>query len=640
MNSSSSVLIIGHPRPDEVRFGAQCAGTLEEALHYLNEKSASIIVFGRTAKAQQFDRLRARLEETSSAHWVVVTDGLKPSQLISTVNTGRVRAFLPNFETPDFDLKVQTALEAFQNIRQSETLETLLEEQNHHLSQLSLELEQRVNRRQKTLQRSRQKLAFANQKQESLSRALMGVHRASSLSEIESVLNDVFNPFLNLSWVRIVFENQTLIPDLPGEIVFKAEIPLPDQPLKGYILFARSKEQPFNSDESEFFFEVSEAVSLALRRMAKIDLAESLKQQWDATFDSISHPLCIVDHEYRILRTNLAFVREVPDRGHGRRAEDVFNQDVFKVFFGHAEDLRHLGFDFQIRLLRGDGSATEYFDVLCQPLNFELSGRQAHLVIFRNVSDQIKLERRVLESSKLAELGTIASSIAHELNNPLGGMLSFLQLILMDIDKSHAAFDDVKEMEAATLRCKDIVQNLLGFARRQDLGSAEELDLLEVVKRSIKLIELQSKSKGIAIELDGESGACPFQGSANALSQAICNLLQNAIDAIADEIVKKPSFTGLITIALHKESAQYLIRVTDNASGIRPEHQTQVFTPLFTTKDPGSHAGLGLTVAYTIVTEHRGSLEILSQTGSGTSAILALPRPEFTKSSRGFDREI
>jgi signal transduction histidine kinase len=218
--------------------------------------------------------------------------------------------------------------------------------------------------------------------------------------------------------------------------------------------------------------------------------------------------------------------------------------------------------------------------------------------------------------------------MAHELNNPLGGMLSFLQLIRMDLSQIDPLRPDIVAMEEAALRCRDIILNLLGFARRQELEDMANIDLMEVVHRSIKLIELQSKSKGIQIRLKARTGPLPLKASPNALSQAICNLLQNSIEAIAEKMESEPLFPGEIQIEIHTEGQHYQIRITDNGLGIRSEHLSQVFTPLFTTKDPMTNSGLGLTLAYTIIQEHQGSLEILSQKGSGTSAILSLPRLE------------
>jgi two-component system NtrC family sensor kinase len=245
------------------------------------------------------------------------------------------------------------------------------------------------------------------------------------------------------------------------------------------------------------------------------------------------------------------------------------------------------------------------------------------LMLLRPITEEMRYERRILEASKLAELGTIGSSIAHELNNPLGGMLSFLQLILMDLKPGEGVQPEIKAMEGAVLRCRDIVQNLLSFSRKQDLGELTHTDLWDVVEKSVKLIELQSKSKGILIEL-GPRASSPVIVSSGALSQALCNLLQNSIDAISEKLKSDPLFPGKIGIAVNRRDGMVQLTISDNGPGIRPEIQSQVFNPRFTTRDPEIYSGMGLTTAFTIVSDHHGSLEILSQLGSGTTAILRL----------------
>ncbi len=164
----------------------------------------------------------------------------------------------------------------------------------------------------------------------------------------------------------------------------------------------------------------------------------------------------------------------------------------------------------------------------------------------------------------------------------------------------------------------------MSFARKQDLGDFTEIDLWDVLERAIKLIELQSKSKGIQIRFQRGKKSL-VRGSANAISQALCNILQNSVDAITDRIQSDPLFPGLIEVQLEATSERQTIKISDNGSGIRPEHQSQIFNPLFTTRDPSIYNGMGLTTAFTIIGEHGGSLEVLSQTGSGTTAIIALP---------------
>ncbi len=152
-----------------------------------------------------------------------------------------------------------------------------------------------------------------------------------------------------------------------------------------------------------------------------------------------------------------------------------------------------------------------------------------------------------------------------------------------------------------------------------------EIHMRDVVDKSVKLIELQSKSKGIAIITKNGTDEHVVSASENALTQAVCNVLQNSIDAIGDRLALDPLYPGRLTLELSKDESKVYLRISDNGTGIKPEVQTRIFNPLFTTRDPGLFGGMGLTTAFTIISEHHGSLEILSQTGSGTTAIVALP---------------
>src|SRR5690606_2311847 len=128
------------------------------------------------------------------------------------------------------------------------------------------------------------------------------------------------------------------------------------------------------------------------------------------------------------------------------------------------------------------------------------SGEPAVFVnLYHDITKQLKMERQIMESTKLAELGTIGSSIAHELNNPLGGILSFTQLIKMDMSPDHPLYPDIVEMEAGVQRCKEIVQNLLGFTRNPNIDQEDDINLWEVMQRALKIVELQTKSLGVEV---------------------------------------------------------------------------------------------------------------------------------------------
>lgn len=620
MNTSSSVLVVGHPHPERMDIGAAMAPDFATARKITERSRPAIVVFGRTKQKEFVDFCRFLKNSAPDAQWILSAEGLKPQQIVEFANSGRLFDLIEGFDDPSLTEKLQAALEAAGHRAQQKKLAELFADQSQNLIRLSQDLEGRVDRRNKVLRNSIKNLESTRIRLDTFHRALTGVHRADSVLQMEQTLNETLNAIIPGIQVLIRFAHQSSLTRAaaanPG--VLAIEIPFRHEKIKGEMLFSTADQRKFNTSETDYLHEVAEALALALSRLNKLDLAATLKSQWQATFDSIPHPLCLATDQFEIVKLNRAFQQACAD--HSFR--DLIGMNCFHVFF--SPEFKPAD-ENTFRASREGRDGLEHFEISTERMNLTHGDHSLRMILLRPVTDEVRYERRIFEASKLAELGTIGSSIAHELNNPLGGILSFLQLILLDMKNGHRLHSDIKAMEQATLRCRDIVQNLLSFARKQDLGSFVEVDLRDVVEKAVKLIELQSKSKGIAIVNKDPGQPFPVSASENALSQAVCNLLQNSIDAISDKLGTDPLYPGRISLELNRDESTAYLRVSDNGTGIRSEHQTRIFNPLFTTRDPGLFSGMGLTTAFTIISEHHGSLEILSQTGSGTTAIIALP---------------
>jgi two-component system NtrC family sensor kinase len=186
-------------------------------------------------------------------------------------------------------------------------------------------------------------------------------------------------------------------------------------------------------------------------------------------------------------------------------------------------------------------------------------------------------------------------------------------------------------MEKGALRCRDIVQSLLGFTRKSTSDNLEIIDMREVLEQALKITELQTRSLGIATKLKLPEEMIYLKGQFNALAQAIRNILQNSQEAIVEKLRQQSSQQreqGRIEITLHNEKEGISIGVRDNGAGFDASIADQVFAPMYTTKDPALNPGLGLTVAQEILRDHGGSLEISSTPGTGTTAKISLPIAE------------
>ncbi|MGZ3723335.1 MAG: sensor histidine kinase [Bdellovibrionales bacterium] len=621
MSQASGVLMVGQTSPVRNEYGAERVAGFAEARKYILEYKPQILVFGHIAGEDTDEFCKFALENAPEALWILSCEGIPPSQIIKWNDFGRMVEMIDNFADPTFQDKLHSASERAGEQQQRQMLVGMFEDQSAQLKRLSGELETRVQKRHRSLRKSLRTLDETKVRLESFHGALLGIHRASTVLQMEQTLNEALRGSVKVEWVRVRFENQSMLNTQTGANVLRVEIPFGDEKLRGEVIFGKAESEKFSTGERDFLVELTEALALALSRLHKLEQAETLKAQWQATFDSIPHALCLTTTGFEILKLNLAFQQACSSR----TFHSLLGKNAFTAFFGEDFSPPHnMASPFSFRNARTGELETEHFEVVGETLGIPIDNQAVQLILLRSITDEIRYERRILEASKMAELGTIGSSIAHELNNPLGGMLSFLQLILMDLKKTETYYGEIKEMEKAVLRCRDIVLNLLSFARKQDLGEFSAVDLRTVIDRSVKLIELQSKSKGVVIEV-AKSPAREVRGNVNALSQALCNILQNSIDAISEKIKHDPLFPGKINIQLDQHENQFQLRVSDNGTGIRPENQTKIFNPLFTTRDPGVYSGMGLTTAFTIVSEHRGTLEILSQTGSGTTAIISVP---------------
>lgn len=234
-------------------------------------------------------------------------------------------------------------------------------------------------------------------------------------------------------------------------------------------------------------------------------------------------------------------------------------------------------------------------------------------------------QAQLIQSEKLSSLGKLAASIAHEINNPLSGILVYAKLMIRmqeDGDVSEkarvATLKDLRLVQRETERCSAIVRNLLDFARQRPLA-LKHIDVVTAVNEALSLVEHQMSMQGIALEKHLGQAAI-VEADFGQLRQAFLNIALNACDAMA----KGGRLT--ITSRLVPNARAIEIVFDDTGVGIPPDHLSKILDPFFTTKEKGT--GLGLSVVYGIVERHKGKLDIRSQVGKGTRVTIRLPLAE------------
>jgi PAS domain S-box-containing protein len=227
-------------------------------------------------------------------------------------------------------------------------------------------------------------------------------------------------------------------------------------------------------------------------------------------------------------------------------------------------------------------------------------------------------QRQVVQAEKIASLGRLAAGVAHEINNPLAGILIYAEALLKEIADRPRWREDLQEIITQTLRCKQIVTRLLEFSR-QSLGQRVLFDLNEIIRRCVDLLARQSLFHDVQIVLDLETDLPQIVGDPGELQQVCANLMINAADAMLGK-----GRLDLKTRAM-PEPEGVILEVGDTGPGVDPEIGEKIFEPFFTTKPPGSGTGLGLSVVYGIIQRHKGTVQVTSPPGGGATFTIKLP---------------
>jgi two-component system NtrC family sensor kinase len=252
------------------------------------------------------------------------------------------------------------------------------------------------------------------------------------------------------------------------------------------------------------------------------------------------------------------------------------------------------------------------FDILDEAFNDMARSLKDH-------NDQLqKMHQQLAKIEKLTALGEMAASVAHEINNPLGGILLFSNIVLEDLpEDSPLMRENLQKIIYQTNRCKEIVQGLLDFARTPT-GEMFPLQINNVIMTCLKLIKDQAMFHGINIETRLAENLPETIGDHSRLEEVFLNLFINAADAMKGG--------GKLTITTKRRSNNSIrISISDTGKGIDRELLSRIFEPFFTTKAPGQGTGLGLSIAYGIIRKHNGSIDAECKPGKGTTFIICLP---------------
>ncbi len=352
------------------------------------------------------------------------------------------------------------------------------------------------------------------------------------------------------------------------------------------------------------------------------DLVTKSKEEWVATFDAIQDLISIHDKDYRILKINKALARKF-----NSQPEDLIGSRCFELLYNcpepkcncpHSRTLKTGAIaDAEVDDMVFEGT----YKVTTFPVYNDAGEVWASVHVARDITQEKMLREQLLHAEKLSSVGKLVAGIAHELNNPLMGIMGFSQ-ILMDTpgDKK---LDDIKDklrkIYHESLRTAKIVQNLLTFARAKKT-EREYHNVNDILKHTVELREYSLKANNIQVVLDLEDELPKTMVDLFQLQQVFINIMNNAEDAM---VARKGK--GRLEIRTRRNRRKIEIAFRDDGPGISKEIIHKVFDPFFTTKDVGKGTGLGLSITHGIITEHGGTIDIAAAEEGGTIVTIELP---------------
>ncbi len=345
---------------------------------------------------------------------------------------------------------------------------------------------------------------------------------------------------------------------------------------------------------------------------------EAAERRFKSFIDSADDWISIKDNQGKYLIVNPvvanAFHHKVEDFI-GKTADEVLPPDLARMIKMHdrqvTETKRHLGWD-EIVLIDG---VEHHFQANRFPLTDHEGAVTGTCTIMRDVSSEKELQNQLVQAGKLAAVGQLAAGVAHEINNPLTGILAFAEDMKDDLSYDDPHFEDVKVIIKETLRCRDIVRNLLDFAR-QEAPKLDNVNPNDVIDQAMSLIAKLPQFRNVNIQKNINNNIPHILGDLQQLQQVILNLMLNAAEAMQGR------GSIMLTTEYDRRHDRCVILVEDDGPGIPGNLVDKIFEPFFSTKGTN---GLGLAVSWGIVERHHGTIEIDMAANGGAIFRVLLP---------------
>ena len=400
----------------------------------------------------------------------------------------------------------------------------------------------------------------------------------------------------------------------------------------GTLIITDPREGVFVPEDIRLLSTLATHAAVVIANARFFEMVRRAKEQWETAFDALSEGIAVVDDEGRVRRSNraLAGLLNMP-------LHNVVGTPLGDALIGKPHALA----DLLAAARRGERSVpviahSERLKRAVRVNAARIPGatiEQSIVVMVEDVTEQQALETQLVQSEKLAAVGQLVSGVAHELNNPLTSIAGLSEFLLEQKELGKKDRGHLQVIHEQAERAGRIVRNLLTFARK---GASERapVDLNDVIRRTLSLMTYDLKLKDISVERALDSALPDVLGDRHGLQQVVLNLVTNAAQAVAEnprERAREISVSTWFDTQVH-------LRVSDTGPGIPDDLVQSVFTPFFTTKEPGKGTGLGLSITYSIVQSHGGQITVEPRNPKGGAAFrvdlapapAGAPRPMLT----------
>lgn len=603
------------------KYAVYTAQTPEEAFTHLEHHTIGVIICDQRLKDTQGTDFFATVKKKWPDVSRILLTGYFNSQIAqSSLLKGEVYRFITKpWNDDDMKIAIENSWKRHILLKENRALLNVIQSQNNHLHHLSLNLKQVVENRIAKMIQYQKDIQSKKIQLQIIHFLIKGLTRAKNFKEINQIVFKELKKLIHFDSGQIIMQKTVEKPQVVYESKgSKLIFPLLES---GTLKLVSRKSNAFSEEDIKKLMDISNPIAIAIEKMNLLHIIEKGSKQWESTFDAISDLVTVIDKDFNLIKANRA-----TENITNVRVEKVIGKKCYEVLANRKspcrncpalETLRH-------KTTTSENEIIDFKDKDYMSWAFPILDAKHMLtsmvIYYRDQTETSKLFRHLIQSEKMAAVGQLASSLAHELNNPLTGITAFSQILLKEVKKESSFYKDILEIEKASIRCKYIIENLLNFSKKEK-SKKIFLSINEIIETTLPLIQYATPYHNQKIAIIKKLGQSlpKIKGNPYELQQVFFNLLLNAIQAMpkGGEIHIK---THYLPTSKHVE-----IMVSDSGMGILPKDLPKIFDPFYTTKENLRGTGLGLFVSHGIVQDHKGTIKVQSKPHKGSIFRVMLP---------------